>query len=308
MAGIAANHAQAVDRFGVALAGEIYAFTLDTHRLLAEALSGRAEYRRRGSWRIAASEQEALELERSEQLLREQGFAVTFAGGRLFTPADGELDPAAAVATLAAPYASAIRLGVAIDTLETSASGVRVTAAGTVCVADRVILATNAYTAQLLPAISIRPVRGQMLATAPVAQTVAERPSSADRGFQYWRQRADGRVLVGGYRNLAVEQEVGYDQRPTVTIQRQLERHLRGLGVREPITHRWAGIMGFSEDELPLVGPVPGMRGVYVCGAYTGHGWAFAFQAARLLAALLRGGDACPPWLDPARFAPAASG
>ena len=52
-----------------------------------------------------------------------------------------------------------------------------------------------------------------------------------------------------------------------------LERHLRQLGVEEPVTHRWAGTMGFTDDELPLVGAVPGMPGVYVCGGYTGHGF-----------------------------------
>jgi glycine/D-amino acid oxidase-like deaminating enzyme len=39
-----------------------------------------------------------------------------------------------------------------------------------------------------------------------------------------------------------------------------------------------------------------------VCGGYTGHGWAFAFQVAKLLVEHLRGGPAPPAWLDPARF------
>jgi glycine/D-amino acid oxidase-like deaminating enzyme len=142
-----------------------------------------------------------------------------------------------------------------------------------------------------------------MLATAPVARRVFERPAYAHRGYRYWRQRADGRVLVGGYRNLALEQEVGYDERPTDFLQRHLEGHLRDLGVEEPVTHRWAGAMGFTDDELPLVGEVPGMPGVYVCGGYTGHGWAFAFQVAKLLAEHLLGGPSPPGWLSPERFA-----
>jgi glycine/D-amino acid oxidase-like deaminating enzyme len=83
-----------------------------------------------------------------------------------------------------------------------------------------------------------------------------------------------------------------------------LEGHLRGLGVEEPVTHRWAGTMGFTDDELPLVGAVPGLPGVYVCGGYTGHGWAFAFQVAKLLAEHLRGGPPPPKWLNPARLMP----
>ena len=195
MAGIAANHAEAVQRYGRSLAAEVYAFTVETHRLLAEALDGRAEYRRRGSWRIAASAQEADELQHSEAFLRDAGFEASFAAGRLLTPGDGELDPAAAVAALASSSRGAIQLGVSVESVEASATGVRVMAGGSECLAEAVVLATNAYTAQLLPALPIRPVRAQMLASAPVPRRVVERPCSADRGFQYWRQRADGREI-----------------------------------------------------------------------------------------------------------------
>jgi gamma-glutamylputrescine oxidase len=307
MAGVASNHAEAVERYGRQRAAEIYAFTVETHRLLAEALNGRAQYARRGSWRIARSDQEAEELAHSESLLREDGFDVSFGGDRLLTPVDGEHHPAMTVAAIAAPHAESIRLGVAVEAIEPSPAGVRVCGGGVECLAGAVVLATNAYTAQLLPDLPIRPVRGQMLASAPVGRPVVERPSSADRGFRYWRQRADGRVLVGGYRNLALEQETGYEEQPTDFLQEHLERHLRELGVEEPVTHRWAGTMGFTDDELPLVGPVPGLPGVFVCGGYTGHGWAFAFQVAKLLADHLRGGPPPPEWMSPRRFTPAES-
>lgn len=34
----------------------------------------------------------------------------------------------------------------------------------------------------------------------------------------------------------------------------------------------WTGIMGYSRDEHPWIGGVPEKEGVWVCGAYTGHG------------------------------------
>jgi glycine/D-amino acid oxidase-like deaminating enzyme len=182
-----------------------------------------------------------------------------------------------------------------------------VAADGRECLAEVVLVATNAYSAQLLPEVPIRPVRAQMLASGPVSRQVVARPCSADRGFQYWRQRGDGRVLVGGYRNLALDQEVGYDERPTALLQRHLESHLRRLGVEEQVTHRWAGVMGFTEDDLPLVGPVPGLPGVFICAGYTGHGWAFAFQVAKLLVDHLRRATPLPGWLSPARFARSAA-
>src|SRR6202043_3101491 len=111
--------------------------------------------------------------------------------------------------------------------------------------ADEVILATNAFTGQLIEDIPITPVRAQMLATAPFGTRVAERPTYADHGYQYWRQLPTGEVLAGGYRDRAPAEELGYDLATTATIQGHLDRHLAGLGVTAPVTHRWAGTMGF---------------------------------------------------------------
>src|SRR5439155_123858 len=61
--------------------------------------------------------------------------------------------------------------------------------------AHAVILCTNAYSQHLVP-LRIRPVRGQMLASAPLGRRVFERPAYANRGYRYWRQRPDGRLLV----------------------------------------------------------------------------------------------------------------
>jgi glycine/D-amino acid oxidase-like deaminating enzyme len=72
------------------------------------------------------------------------------------------------------------------------------------------VVCANAYSRHLVP-LRVRPVRGQMLASAPVGATVFARPAYANRGYRYWRQRADGRLLVGGWRDVAAEDEVGED-------------------------------------------------------------------------------------------------
>jgi len=151
--------------------------------------------------------------------------------------------------------------------------------------AGAVVLCTNAYTAHLA-ASRVRPVRGQMLATAPAAP-VFERPAYANRGYQYWRQTGDGRVLVGGWRDTAVDEEVGEDERTTDVIQRQLEAFLRERAITAAVTHRWAGTMGFSHDALPYIGAIA--PGTFVCGGFTGHGMAFGPASAELVATLVRG-------------------
>src|SRR5205807_2055998 len=150
-------------------------------------------------------------------LMQEDGFPAEYRAGRLLNPRDGELDPAAAVDALA--QGGQVIEGCEVTSL--SADGVE-TSRGDLQAAT-VVLATNAYTPQLLAAA--------------------------------------------------------------------------------PITHRWAGIMGFTPDSLPLVGPVPGRSGLFVCGGYTGHGLGFAFNAARRLVGLLLDGQEPPSWMAAARLA-----
>jgi glycine/D-amino acid oxidase-like deaminating enzyme len=138
-----------------------------------------------------------------------------------------------------------------------------------------------------------------MLATAPTAPVFA-RPAYANRGYRYWRQSSDGRVLVGGWRDTAVGEEVGEEERTTEAIQRQLEAFLREHAVTAAVTHRWAGTMGFSHDALPYVGRIA--ERVFVCGGFTGHGMAFGPAAAELVATLVRGGThADADVFDPSR-------
>jgi glycine/D-amino acid oxidase-like deaminating enzyme len=301
--GVAANYALAVRTYGRDVAREVWHFTAGNHTRLAELLAGRAGHARRGSLTLAITAEEAELLRESEQLLREDRLpGRLIASHALLNEADGEVDPAQAVGVIAdESHGAPIHEGVNVAALEPSQHGVRVHTDRGEIVAGAVLLATNAYTSALAPHVPIRPVRAQMLATEPVAARVAERPTYAHWGYRYWRQRDDGCVLVGGWRDTAVDQEVGTDAVPNPAVQRHLDTHLGQLDVASPVTHRWAGIMGFSPDELPLVGAVPGMQNVHVCGGYTGHGMGFAFDAARAAVAQILDGAPPPTWLGAGR-------
>ena len=288
--GTAANYAEAVRIHGRTVAQQVWAITAENHLRLAEALGGRAGYRRIGSRTLAASPVEEAQLAESAELMSEDGWPVKFAQRSILNPRDGELFPAEAVAALgAACPPGSIFEEVELTTLEEPPIA-----------AEEVILATNAFTGQLIEGIPIAPVRAQMLATEPYATRVVERPTYSDHGYQYWRQLPTGELLVGGYRDRALEEEVGYDLATTPTIQGHLERHLAGLGVNAPVSHRWAGTMGFTPDALPLVGRL--RPGLSLCAGFTGHGMAFAHLCARLLVDNLLGGPALPLWLNPERF------
>lgn len=318
LCGGADNYAVAVRRYGRGLAAEVWEFTRHNLALMAEALGERAGHRQVGSWNLAASPAEAEELEESASLLNEDGFDAEFTralpdsmrdfAAGLLVADGGEVDPVAAVHTIAAEGSRVVE-GVTVRGIEASATGVRVDTTSGECAADMVILATNAMTPALVPEVAITPQRGQMLASAPWSRRIVTHPVYADRGFRYWRQLAGGRVLVGGFRDRALDEEATDDDTVTEPIQRLLDAQLRDLGVGAPVTHRWAGVMGFTADHLPMVGPVPGRPGVFMCGGYSGHGMGFALHAAERLCDLVFDHRQLPEWMSAQRLvAPATTG
>jgi glycine/D-amino acid oxidase-like deaminating enzyme len=289
LAGVAENFVAASRRYGAENALRIWKLTRHTQDLVRTLVAEHAidcELRWNGSDQIADDEEEWSEVAESARLLAAHGASVSIdAAAKCATYAeDGEIHPVRWIRGLAG---AAVRLGARIyeDTTVRSAWDGRLrTDNGTVS-AGAIVLCTNAYTAHLGPS-RVRPVRGQMLATAPAGPVFA-RPAYAKRGYQYWRQRADGRVLVGGWRDTAVDEEVGEEERTTVGVQAHLEAFLRERNIDAAITHRWAGTMGFSHDALPYVGHT-GPR-LFVCGGFTGHGMAFAPASAEIVATLVRG-------------------
>jgi glycine/D-amino acid oxidase-like deaminating enzyme len=55
------------------------------------------------------------------------------------------------------------------------------------------------------------------------------------------------------------------------------------------IGFRWSGTFDTTSDGLPLIGPVPGAKGIYAAYGYGGNGITFSFLAARLIGDLIAG-------------------
>ena len=283
LAGVASSYAEAVRTYGREKAREVWEITNENHDRMLEAVRGQeVGHRRLGTAILPGDEEERALLIESEQMLNEDGFEARWDGTQLVNPRDGECNPAAMVGAIARQARpGAIREGVEVTALQARRNGVLVTSGEAQCDAGVVILATNGYTAQLVPSVKIQPTRAQMLATAPASKTLVEMPVYSHYGFRYWRQLASGEVLVGGWRDTSPDSEKTYDDEPTPEIQEHLERAARELGAKGEITHRWAGTMGFTESGLPLAGPLEGMPNVYLCAGFTGHGMGFAFMTAK---------------------------
>jgi len=156
--------------------------------------------------------------------------------------------------------------------------------------ARSLVLATNAYAPRLVPALGdlIVPRRGQMLATAPLEVRFDPRPAYANYGYQYWRQTPDGRLVIGGWRNVSFETESVDSTETTTLVQDAIEQGLRDL-VPEgaPVEYRWAGTMGFARDGRPLVGWLDAAHHLAICAGFTGHGMGLATACTEDLAQIL---------------------
>jgi gamma-glutamylputrescine oxidase len=226
-------------------------------------------------------------------------------------PRDCGIDPARFVRALAASAAAAgarIHERSPVTAIEPAPGGWRVRTPAGEAGARSVVVACDGRTPRLVPALEgiVYPVRGQMLATAPLPDTVITLPTHSDHGFVYARPTADGRLAIGGCRSADLAAEYTDDQRPTPPVQAALERFMgerMGLaGAR--VDHRWAGTMGFSADLLPVVGELPGAPGLHVSCGYSGVGNVQGFVCGGLLAGGLLGRPApLAAALSPGRFA-----
>jgi glycine/D-amino acid oxidase-like deaminating enzyme len=94
--------------------------------------------------------------------------------------------------------------------------------------------------------------------------------------------------VIGGWRDLDLDGEVGFDDRPTEVIQRGIEEALAVLVPEgSAIEFRWAGTMGFARDGRPLVGWLDPDHHLAICAGYTGHGMGMAAACTQDLARLL---------------------
>jgi gamma-glutamylputrescine oxidase len=289
--GGAAPYPVTAESIGRDQAARLWRWTEDERDELA-ALAGDA-FHRTGSLRLAADDEERVELEREHAALRDDGFAVEWRdelppplAGRypaaIFHPGDGVLQPARLVRRIAARAAAA---GVEIRE-NTRVASVEETEA------DAVVVATDGYPSGLLGPLEglIVPTRGQVIATEPVAEKLFEIPHYGRHGFDYWHQPEDGRIVAGGFRDVSLQDEFTADEVTTPAVQRALEEFVADLlGRPLRIDHRWAGIFGMVLDFLPVVGRVPGRQGLWVAGGYSGHGNVLGFACGRLVARALRG-------------------
>ncbi|HET9855466.1 MAG TPA: FAD-binding oxidoreductase [Methylomirabilota bacterium] len=163
---------------------------------------------------------------------------------------------------------------------------------------DVAIVAAGAWSATLLGRIGVtlpietRPL--QMLLTAPGAPALRPVLGAFDRRLSL-KQLDDGAYLIGG----------GWPARVTDHAGNRYEILEESVGssletaraVFPPVgacalARSWAGLEAFTPDDLPILGPVPGLDGLLVAAGFSGHGFALSPMIGDILARLALGRDA----------------
>jgi gamma-glutamylputrescine oxidase len=270
LAGLTHGHHRMVAQLGRDRAARLYRRTLEEMDRMEVATPEAVQ--RKGSLRIELTEEGVADCATQAEALRGDGFAVEEyegpEGRGLLFPDDGVVQPLRRCRQLAASLPG-LHEQSPVTAIE---PGLAITPRGRVrCGA--VLVLVDGRLDQLLPELSgrVRTVRLQMLATAPTDEVVVPRPVYLRDGYEYWQQLADGRLVLGGFRDRGGVEEETPSAEPSATVQGALEQFLRThLRVTAPVTHRWAASAGYTHDALPYLGQV--RQGVWAAGGYCGTG------------------------------------
>jgi glycine oxidase len=290
--------------------GPLFAFGLRSLRAfpaLAAELRERSgvdpEYEPSGLVRVAASGTEAAELRAlalghaSEGLAwlepaalagAEPRLAGTLHGG-LSSPREGHVrSPLLARAFAAAAEAAGARVETGVAALALRREGGRVAGvetAGGLRPAGRVVLCPGCFGASLLASVGaerfapIEPVRGQIVTLAS-ARTLPR--TILWRGSLYLVPKRDGSLVVG-----STEERVGLDCRVTAAGVGWLLAEATAL---VPELGQWsfreayAGLRPATRDGLPVIGPVPGVEGLFLAAGHFRKGVLLSPATASLVA------------------------
>jgi sarcosine oxidase subunit beta len=173
---------------------------------------------------------------------------------------------------------------------------------------DVAIVAAGAWSATLLAGIGValpietRPL--QMLLTAPGAPALRPVLGAFDRRLSL-KQLDDGAYLIGGGWPARVTDHAGnrYEMlEESVTASLETARAVFPPVGECALARSWAGLEAFTPDDLPILGPVPGINGVLVAAGFSGHGFALSPMIGDILARLTLGQDALEPLWKGLRF------
>lgn len=191
--------------------------------------------------------------------------------GMIYNKAEGSIDTGRMMLSLqrlAHQSGVDMLLGEEVKSISDDGITVKVTLAnGIVLNAGKVLVCTNGFAQKLLPSLPVTPARNQVLVTEPINGLPLDSCFHYNGGYVYFRNVGD-RILLGGFRNLAKEEETTSEFGNTPLIQKALLDFLSNFILPNQkipkIELWWSGILGVGEEKRPITRLVSPNVGVAV--------------------------------------------
>ena len=288
------------------------------------------EYEQAGTIWVAADEEEMSEVRRKRDYYQNRGVPVEvmdvrqlreaepnlrdgLAGG-LLVPNDAVLYPPCAarfLVTRAQQRGAKLRLGASVTQI--SEGRVRLTD-GQEINAGIVVNAAGSNAAELSPGIDIKKRKGHLVITdrypgflrhqlVELGYLKSAHSVTRDSVAFNVQPRRTGQILIGSSRQYGAEHKE-VDQAMLAAMVRRAQEYMPSLGQMSAV-RVWTGFRAATPDKLPLIGPCPGFKSVYLATGHEGLGITTSLATARILADELTGAKpeiAAEPYL-PSRAA-----
>lgn len=153
---------------------------------------------------------------------------------------------------------------------------------------EKVVVATNAFTPTLLPEKKIKPGRGYVFVTNEIHDLGWKGTFHYNKGYVYFRNLGENRILLGGARNIDYEAEETVQFGVNQNIKTYLisfANDILKLPEGWQIDQEWSGIMGFTPNKSPELERV-GEKTVVLAGL-SGMGVALGMQLGKESSALI---------------------
>lgn len=272
------------------------------------------EYERSGTIWVAADEEEMTEVLRKREYYQKRTVAVEvldagqlkesepnlrggLAGG-LLVPGDAVLYPPCAARFLigrAQRRGAKLRLGASV--VQISEGGVRLND-GQEVAGGIIVNAAGANAAELTAGIDVKKRKGHLVITdrypgflrhqlVELGYLQSAHSVSRDSVAFNVQPRKTGQILIGSSRQYGAEHKE-VDQVMLARMVRRAQEYMPALGSMSAV-RVWTGFRAATPDKLPLIGPCPGYKSVFLATGHEGLGITTSLGTARLLVDLVTG-------------------
>lgn len=266
------------------------------------------EYEQCGTIWVAADEEEMVEVRRKHAFYGERGVLTEvldanalkeiepnlrddIAGGLLVSE-DVVLYPPCAARFLierAGKHGAEIRLGVSVAKI--GQESVRLTN-GTVITGEIVVNAAGAWSAEFTPGIEIKKRKGHLVITdrypgflrhqlVELGYLKSAHSLTTDSVAFNVQPRKTGQILIGSSRQYGAEHKE-VDHGVLMGMLRRAQEYMPGIGPMSAV-RTWTGFRAATPDKLPLIGPWPGDKSLFLATGHEGLGITTSLATAKLL-------------------------